>query len=128
MFTPSTEIEDIQNIDAEIDFDAWMKMHQSSPEEFEKCRAALIDLTIKSAPEHLQRRLNGLQFQIDMNRSRTNSSLQGCINISSMMWAKFDELNIKLNELKNARDPNVSSAPQPVEPPVSAEILKFIPR
>ena len=124
MFTPSTKSEDLKNIDAEIDFDAWMELHKSSPEEFEKCREALIQSTINSAPEHFHRRLNGLQFQIDMNRSRTKSPLQRCINISTMMWGKFDQLNVKLNELSQQGDVKVT----PVEHPVSADIIKFLPR
>ena len=51
-------------------FDELKKLAQSDPEQLEKLRTELIEDTISSAPAQHQRRLRGLQFQVDMERRR----------------------------------------------------------
>ncbi len=66
MLTPNTRFEELKNADTDIDFDAWVALYESDPDEFERRRAALIQSIIDRAPKRQQRRLNGLQFQIDV--------------------------------------------------------------
>ena len=92
MLVSSTKFDPLKSGETDIDFDAWMALYQSDPEEFEQRRAILIQSVIDSAPRHYQRRLKGLQFQIDMERRRTDSPLKSCLRISSMMWDMFDQM------------------------------------
>ena len=105
-----------------------MRLYESDPELFERRREALIRSTIDSAPEKHQRRLNGLQFQIDMERQRSESSLQGCMRISSMMWERFDDLRSTLNSISNPENSDGVSLPVKKESQASADILEFTPK
>jgi hypothetical protein len=112
----------------DFDFDTWMQLYKTDPEAFECRREALIKDAISSAPVEQQRRLNGLQFQIDMERRRSNSALQGCMRISSMMWKKCDQMRGKLNELSQQRDSEVSAPTESTPNLVRADVLEFSPR
>ena len=109
----------------DIDFDEWMALYEADPEAFEQRREQLIRTTIESAPDQHQRRLNGLQFQIDMERRRADSPLQSCMRISSMMWERFDEMRGHLNELSNNGDQTTTREVRETAPVQSAEILSF---
>lgn len=78
----------------EIDFDEWMTLYKDDPDEFERRRTAMVNAVISQAPKDHQRRLNRLQFQVDMERRRTNNPLSSCLKISSMMRDKFDTLRV----------------------------------
>jgi len=79
------------------DFDCLVKLAKQSPEEFEILRNALIEDTITSAQENNQRRLRGLQFQIDMTRRKSKTPLAACIRISSLMQASLIKLRDYIN-------------------------------
>ena len=83
----------------EYNFDEWMALHQTGPDAFEEKRRLAIAGLIDSAPASMQPRLKGLMFQIDAERKKARTPLQSCINISSLMWEKFDELKVNLNAL-----------------------------
>ncbi|PKH87638.1 DUF3135 domain-containing protein [Colwellia sp. Bg11-28] len=57
--------------------------------------AAIID---KTSGSH-RRRLQGLQFQIDVQRKLAKNPVDSCIRISRMMQDSFIELNRALNNL-----------------------------
>ena len=69
-----------------FDFEEWMLLAKSDPEEFEKRRKHVIDDLISSAPEDRQQRLRGLQWRIDIERRRCSNPLAACIRLSDMMW------------------------------------------
>ncbi|MCY0966825.1 DUF3135 domain-containing protein [Parathalassolituus penaei] len=73
-------------------FDELKKLAASNPEQLEKLRAQLIEDTISKAPEQYQRRLRGLQFQIDMERRRARTPMASCIRISKMMHDHLHQL------------------------------------
>ncbi len=85
----------------EYDFDEWMTLHQTDPDAFEEKRKITIAKVIDSAPVSMQPRLKGLMFQIDAERKKAKTPLQSCINVSSLMWEKFDELKVHLNALSH---------------------------
>jgi hypothetical protein len=72
-----------------FDFNLWTKLASDEPERFESMRKQFIDNEISNAHSSNRRRLNGLQFQIDMKRKRANSAMEACISISRMMMNKF---------------------------------------
>jgi len=81
------------------DFEVLATMAQNDPAGLEALRQRLCDELIASAPPHMQRRLRGLQFQIDAQRRITKSPLHACIKISEMMHDSFAELRAALNHL-----------------------------
>ena len=66
-------------------FDELMKLAQKDPEQLEVLRQSWVEEIISSAPEVFQRRLRGLQFQIDMEREKASNPVSSCIKISQMM-------------------------------------------
>lgn len=87
-------------------FDQLLKWAKEDPEQLERFRQQQIDSIINSAPEENQRRLRGLQFQIDAQRKlHANSPMASCVKISQMMHDSFAELRIWLNDITGANDP-----------------------
>lgn len=100
----------------EFDFDAWAKLARENPAEFERQREAALRAVIESAPARHRQRLEGLQFQINMERQRSGSALGACVKLNSMMWASFFKLKQELNGL-------VSGAPREAPAKASAEVI-----
>ena len=101
--------------------DTLIKMAHDDPEGLELLREKLCAQLIDNAPKRYQRRLNGLQFQIDMARKKSNNDLHSCIKISEMMMESYQQLQSAINELKleNTHSENTKS------PQSSAEIIDF---
>lgn len=78
-------------------FDQMQALARSNPEALERMRLQEVEAIINSAPAHLQRRLRGLQFQIDCKRKAQKSAMGACIAISSMMHESLNRLNAVLN-------------------------------
>jgi hypothetical protein len=109
--------------DNDIDFQYWSKLAQENPQAFEEQRARLIHGFIDSAPEELQKRLQGLQWRIDCVRSQAKTPMASCLRISSMMWDSVlgeNGLAESLQQLANA-----GSEWQPPMPRSNAAILNF---
>lgn len=108
-----------------FDFDYWMELHEADPVAFEQKRAELIQAEIAKAPEHLQRRLNGIQFELDAKRSLSDSPLESCMQMSSQMWESFDMMRTQLNALARPEaltEDEVQKLQKPIE---SAKVLSF---
>jgi hypothetical protein len=102
----------------EFDFQKWAKLARENGAEFERQRRAAIEAVIAGAPPAHQQRLRGLQFRIDMERSRSATALGACVRINSLMWASFARLREELNSLADPRDtrPEKPRAPGQVVP------------
>lgn len=107
-----------------FDFEEWMLLAKSDPEEFEKRRKHVIDDFISSAPEDRQQRLRGLQWRIDIERRRCSNPLAACIRLSDMMWNFVYAEDGFLNTLKMLRAAH-SRVETGEKEPRSAEILPF---
>ncbi len=79
-------------------FDELVKLAQTDPEAFEKLRKSHVEDLIESAPEHTQRRLKGLQFQVDMIRRRSKNPMGACVEISKMMYDSLYHLRETIKE------------------------------
>ena len=110
-----------------FDFDYWMELHESDPEAFEQQRAALIQAEIAKAPERLQRRLKGIQFELDAKRSMSDSPLESCMQMSSQMWDSFDLMRTNLNALARPETLTEDEVVKLQKPTESAKVLRFIP-
>ena len=98
-----------------FDFETWSRLAQSDPDGFEARRLAAIESLIDSASPDQQRRLRGLQWQIDRIRGRSSNPLGVCVKSSELMWQKLlgaDGLVEAMGRLH-----------QPGPPPTSAAVL-----
>ena len=96
------------------DFDRLMELAKSNPKALEELRQKEVESIINNAPESMQRRLRGLQFQIDCKRRTHTSAMAACISISKMMHDSLLSLNAALH-----------GRPEPTEPEEKGKILSF---
>ena len=80
------------------EFEELMKLAKENPEELERIRKNAIEDLIQNAPEKHQRRLRGIQFQVDMEREKAKNPMDSCIRISRLMHDSFSKLRDTLNE------------------------------
>ena len=73
-------------------FDTLAELARDKPDELELLRQRVTRDVIRSAPNHIRERLNGLQFQIDMERRRSSCAVSACLKISSMMNESLGQL------------------------------------
>jgi hypothetical protein len=75
-------------------FDVLVDMARSDPERLESLRRALIERVIEGASTQQQKkRLQGLQFRVDLERRRATSPLRACIKISEIMCHSLASLH-----------------------------------
>ena len=74
--------------DKHFDFEDWARLARSDPEGFERRRQAAIAELIAAAPPAVQRRLEGLQWQVDQVRARAGTPLAACLKLSTLLWDK----------------------------------------
>ena len=77
----------------EIDFEHWLTLASSDPQKFEELRKDKISNLINGTSGQRQKRLLGLQWQIDNVRNQhKDSSVAACLAISELMWETFHQL------------------------------------
>ncbi|GAB1256537.1 DUF3135 domain-containing protein [Aurantivibrio plasticivorans] len=105
------------------DFDTLKNLAAEDPDALEALRQQHVDALISSAPAEHQRRLRGLQFQIDAQRQIHSQPMSACIKISQMMYESFTEMRYLLNEMtdQGVQRPRVDT-PATAEP---AKVLDF---
>lgn len=87
----------------DFNFDYWMALYQKSSSSFEEERKRTIQSFIESSFSS-HRKLNGLQFKIDMKRRKAKSCMGSCIGISNLLMEHFHkEFTPAVNRLY---DPN----------------------
>ena len=72
-------------------------MAKDNPEALETLRQQMSAQLIESAPQSYQRRLHGLQFQIDAQRQSSANPVDAMSKMYSMMFDSVDALNTSLN-------------------------------
>jgi len=90
-----------------FDFDEWAQLAKKDNTAFEKKREMILKQLIDSRSSNEQdlRRLNGLQFKINMIRRQHQSPMGACIAISAMMMDKLYELvTLDMAELTQGRE------------------------
>ena len=93
----------------DFDFDEWALLAITDPDEFEQRRLALIESVILKSGNI--RRMRGLQWRIDLERSRAHNPIDACVRLSRMMWDSFMDLNLALNDFtENGCGPTCATA------------------
>lgn len=84
-------------------FDELKSLAKENPEALEELRVSLVRQIINSVgdPER-KRRLEGLNFVIEMNKKKAKNPLQSCLILSRMMW---DSAIIMAEITKNSDNP-----------------------
>ena len=106
-----------------FEFEEWVRLASEDPASFEEARRAMLDSLIAAAPETVQPRLRGLQWQVDRLRELHNP-LGACVKISNLMWHQVlgeDGLLDNVKRLGNQQCPE-----RPIKPP--GKVLCFAPR
>jgi hypothetical protein len=113
----------MQNIDTDFNFDEWAKMAKEDPEAFENKRKKMIQDVIDATSPEVQRRMQGLQWQIDNVRSTSSNPMASCLKISQMMWDNVLGDDGLLENMRKLNDPEqISKLKQPKE---SATIISL---
>lgn len=100
-------------------FDVLVDMARNDPERLEKLRTRLTRYVIENAQtDEKKRRLEGLQFKVDMERRRAGTPLAATIRISEMMCHSLADLH------RSMVTPLVEEL-ELSEMPKQASILKF---
>ncbi|MCL6415873.1 DUF3135 domain-containing protein [Aestuariirhabdus sp. Z084] len=73
-------------------FDELHHLAEDDPERFEQLKSQLIQEFIQEAPQHLQPRLRGIQFQAEMQTRHSTNPVSRCITLSSMMFEALESL------------------------------------
>ena len=71
---------------ADFDFDEMALLARVDPDAFEQQRRRMLNDVIEQASPELQRRMHGLQWQIDQVRASADNPISACLRISRMMW------------------------------------------
>jgi len=81
------------NTPKELDFDQLKDLAVSDPKAFEAYRTQQVEAAISNAPSHMQRRLRGIQFQVDSQRQLHSNPMGSCVKVYQMMQNSLSELN-----------------------------------
>lgn len=101
-------------------FDVLVDMARNDPQGLEALRRSVTDAVIAAASnESTRRRLEGLQFRVDLERERAHTPLAATIRISEMMCQSLQALH---------RSMVAPAVDEPESPPPAAEVLPFAPR
>jgi len=101
-------------------FDELLELAQSDPQALERYRQQQIDAVIGGAPAYLRTRLEGLQFQIDAQRTLHSSPMGSCVKLTQMMQDSFLQLRGMLSAATDENEPSRGQLPQK-----NAKILPF---
>lgn len=80
-------------------FDELLTLAKDDPALFETKRLEYIERFFTKIPPDRQRRLRGLQWQIDQARKLARTPMSSCMNIMTMMWDSLHRLNDHQREL-----------------------------
>lgn len=94
-----------------FNFDEWAKLAQQDQAAFEEKRSSTLKQAIEDTAnsDSERRKLNGLQFKLDMLRRRHKSPLGSCIALSEMLLDNAYQLtHLDLDEIRRRAQPHHS--------------------
>jgi len=71
----------------DFDFETWAALAKADPQAFEAQRRVVIAEALAAMPPHQQARMRGLQWRIDMERTRYRHPLVSCTRVFNQMWS-----------------------------------------
>jgi hypothetical protein len=106
------------------DFDELLILAKQDPARLEALRRNVTEAWIERAPVEQQRRLRGIQFQVDMEVRRAKNPMDACVRVSNMMHKSFGQLRHLLNDMTQAR-PGYPVADESTATQSKAQVLPF---
>lgn len=100
----------------------WAQLARQDPQAFETMRTELLNEFIQNSPANLQRKLQGMQWKIELVRQRSSSPVEALAEITGMMWQSTQQLGKKQQDLLDVCT-GKEFTPSPVRE--SAQILNF---
>lgn len=100
------------------DFDTMKELAASDPSQLDAILEQQIEQLMAGVSPDRQRRLRGLQFQIDVQRRLAKNNLDSCIRIANMMWDSFCLMGTEMRQLREA-------VPTPPENNCSGKIIRL---
>jgi len=94
------------------DFDYLRSLAENNPQELNNLSERFSQQIIASAPERNKRRLEGLLFQINMERRRSKNPMHACISISRMMMDSYSDLQKAMIGLRDGDSEIVNVLPE----------------
>lgn len=88
----------------DFDFEQWARLAREDPEGFEARRAETIARVIDKVPDHHRKRLEGLQWRVDLMRQHCKNPMAACLSISDLMWETMVGRNGLLESLRALAD------------------------
>lgn len=76
----------MNDLDQTFVFDEWKELAANDPEAFELKRKRAVQQLIDQTSGDMRRRLEGIQWKVDMARRASSTPSQSCSRIFSMMW------------------------------------------
>jgi len=86
------------------DFDYLRSLAENNPKALDELSERFSREVIDGADERNKRRLEGLYFQIQMEKRRSKNPMQACISISRMMMDSYSELQKSLLSLRDGEE------------------------
>ena len=80
------------------DFDTLLALHRHDPTALDRLQRKLSSQLVQHAPDSTRRRLQGLQFRINMELERAGSPEARYQRLSHLMYESLAELNQCLND------------------------------
>jgi len=108
-----------------FDFDYWKDLSELDAAAYEERRTEMLEALIASAPEGQQRRLRGIQFELDSKRNMSESALESCMQMSTRMWASFDSMRTNLSVLARPESVTADDWEAVQKPTASAQVISF---
>jgi len=113
-------------------FETLVALAKEDPAEFEALRNQLCQQILDQAPEHISRRLKGLQFKVNMERQRSKTALKSCLELSKLMNDSLFELEKALsNPQEFLREHNLNHQTKSTnltrKKQASAEVIQLFP-
>ncbi len=109
-----------------------MYLGEKDPQLLEQYRCQETEKILNSAPEEHRRKLQGLQFKIDMERRKAKTPMAACLKLAAMMQDSFLKLREALNQIAADNPPKhvsvTSTAKAPATKPTGRKVLPFQPK
>ena len=102
----------------EPSFDDLLHWAKHDPKRLDRYQKEKTKEIIDNAPNHIQRRLRGLQFQIECQRELHRSAIGRCIQISKMMHESLDEMVQIVNGRQTNRKISATILTHPTNSPL----------
>lgn len=81
----------------DFDFDRWMTLGKTNPDEFERLRVAMVERVCAAMGGVDQPHISGLLCRIELERQRADSTMALSLRLYDLMWERLADLDAVLS-------------------------------